>query len=68
MIGTWTKLADDSWGVRVRGRARPGSIVTVRYKDAREPKTAIVGEVLSVVTEAEGEVSICTVARMEPPQ
>ncbi len=68
MIGTWIKLDDDSWGVRVRGRARPGSIVTVRYKDAREPKTAIVGKVLSVAGEGESEVSICTVARMEPPQ
>jgi hypothetical protein len=59
MIGTWYKLPDDTWGVRVQGRAFVGSIVTVRFKDAREPRTEIVREVVSF----EDNVSICRIER-----
>jgi hypothetical protein len=66
MIGTWTQLPDGTWGVRVHGRAHPGSIVTVRFKDAREPRTEIVREVLSVTTDEAKTVSLCTIERKTP--
>jgi len=63
VIGTWQQLPDGSWGVRIKGQARIGSIVTVRYKDAREPRTETVKEVLSF----EDGVSVCSIERKTKP-
>ncbi len=62
MIGTWVKLADETWGVRVKGKALVGSIVTVRFADAREPRTETVREVISF-TETPEPISICSIER-----
>lgn len=63
MIATWTLLPDGSWGVRTRGQARAGSIVTVRFKDAREPRTEVVREVLSTQVEGNETLCVCSIER-----
>ncbi len=64
MIGTWKKLTDGDWGVCTKGRARIGSIVTVRFKDRREPSTVTVEKVLETFTDENGqERSLCTIER-----
>jgi len=67
MIATWTQLVDGSWGVRVQGVARPGSIVVVRFKDAREPSREIVRKVLAVREQDGQTISICSIERETAP-
>jgi hypothetical protein len=57
LIGRWTLLADGTWGVRVSGKARVGSIITVRFADRREPRVATV----AAVVEDDGATTLCRI-------
>jgi hypothetical protein len=61
VLGRWVKLADDTWGVRTEGRVRVGSIVTVRFKDRREPARVTIAEIL----EDEGTTMLCRTEKRE---
>lgn len=58
MIGYWTRLADGTLGVRVKGTPVVGAVIVVRYADAREP----VRETVAAIVERRG---IETLVRIE---
>ncbi len=55
---TYTKLRDESWGLRVEGRPAPGQKVTVTKKNG-EQKTETIGKVLWQGP----DVALCTIYR-----
>jgi hypothetical protein len=60
MDGTYTKLKDGSWGVRVQGAASAGAVVTVTKKDGSTKQETV----SRVLWQGDG-LSLCTIRTTE---
>lgn len=58
--GTFTRLSDGSWGLRVVSKVQEGQAVSITKKNGVK-STEIVGKILSVY----GEVHICTIGKVQ---
>jgi len=62
-FGSYTKLKDGNWGVRISGIAQAGNIVSVRTK-AGDTKQEMIDKVLWTGPDRSGDtVSLCTVSQ-----
>ncbi len=63
MIGYWERIPDGTWGARVKGRPVVGSVIIVRFADAREPARETVAEIVEI----RGDETIVRIERKTTP-